>query len=95
MPRETAAQMRTRVSLLLADFDNRNRELRKLDKIVAGLKEQIKEIPDGKYLDWEVTRAAPREITDSVAVKRGYAERGELMPTRLTEPAVVVKPVVK
>lgn len=93
MARETAAQKRTRIALLLADFDARNRELRKLIKIVDGLKEQVKEIPVGVYGEWQRADGTPREITDQAAVKAHYAELGVDMPTRLTDPPIVVSHV--
>jgi hypothetical protein len=95
MPRETAVQKRTRISNLLADYANRNADLSKLTKIVAGLKEQVKEIDAGTYGDWALSFAAPRVIADQAAVTRGYAERGETIPTKLTNPSAVVTPVTK
>lgn len=93
MARETAAQRRTRIEMLLADFDARNRELRKLTKIVDGLKEQVKDVPVGVYGEWQRAEGTPREITDQAAVKAHYAEVGIEMPTRLTDPPIVVSPV--
>lgn len=92
MARETVAQRKTRIALLLADFDNRNRELRKLQKIVEGLKEQVKDVPVGDYGEWTRSAGTPREITDHAAVKAHYAEIGEAMPTKMTEAPVIVTP---
>jgi hypothetical protein len=90
MAKETAAQKRTRIALLLADFDARNRELRKLTKIVEGLKEQVKEIDPGTYGDWQRSDGTPREILDQAAVRQDYAERGVPLPMKVTDaPAVV------
>lgn len=93
--RETAAQRKTRIGHLLADYDNRSKELRKLVKIVDGLKEQVREIPDGKYGDWERSEGTPREILDQAAVKREYAARGDALPMTMTSAPIVVKPVTK
>ncbi len=93
MPRETAAQKRTRISLLLADYDNRSKELRKLSKIVEGLKEQVKEIAPGPYGDWQLSTGTAREITDQAAVKAKYAELGLSLPTKMTEAPVIVSPL--
>lgn len=91
--RETAAQKRMRISMLLADYQNRASELRKLAKIVEGLKEQVAEVPAGTYGEWERTAGTPREITDHVAVKRRYAELGETLPTKMSAAPIVVRPV--
>lgn len=93
--KETAAQRKSRYAMLLEDYANRNEELRKLTKIVDGLKEQIKEVPPGKYADWELSEGTPREITDQAAVKARFAALGELLPTKLSAAPKIVKPVVK
>lgn len=90
--KETATQRRTRIGLLLGDYDARNRELRKLTKEVDTLKVQVKEIEPGTYGDWVVSRGAPREIVDQQAVKAGYAARGEALPTKTTDAPVTVTP---
>lgn len=90
MARETAAQKRTRIALLLADYDARSRELRKLVKIVDGLKEQIREIDPGTYGDWQRSDGTPREIMDQAAVKQDYAERGVPLPVKVTDAPIVV-----
>lgn len=92
MPRETAAQRRTRISLLLGEYDAVNRDLRKLSKIREGLKEQIKDIPTGDYGDWTLSAGTPREITDQTAIKARYAELGEALPTKLTDAPIIVTP---
>lgn len=92
--KETAAQRKTRISMLLADYSNRAAELRKLSKIVDGLKEQVREIPSGTYGEWERAEGTPREIVDQVAVKKHYAEAGLVMPVKMTEAPLVVRPVV-
>jgi hypothetical protein len=92
--RETAAQKRRRIEMLLADYANRSAEKRKLDKIVDGLKEQVKEIPQGTYGEWQRSAGTPREILDQPAVKAKFAELGLDVPVKLTDPPVVVNPVV-
>lgn len=94
MARETAAQKRTRISMLLADYSNRSAELRKLVKIVDGLKEQVREIDPGTYGDWQRSTGTPREILDQAAIKAKYAELGLTLPVKMTDPPVVVRPVV-
>lgn len=91
-PRETAAQKKTRIALLLADFANRNEELRKLTKIVDGMKEQIKALPVGTYFDWELSEGTAREITDQAAIKAFYAEHGKPLPTKMSAAPIMVKP---
>lgn len=99
MPKETAAQKRTRISNLLADYDNRSRELRKLSNIVDGLKEQVREVLDasgaGKFGDWTLTEGTPREILDQAEAKKRLTDRGVPVPMVLTRAPLIVKPVVK
>lgn len=91
--KETAAQRRARIEMLLADFANRSEELRKLTKIVDGLKEQIKEIPEGKYGEWMRSSGTPREMLDQTAVKAFYAKHGEPLPTKMSAAPALVRPV--
>lgn len=95
MARETAAQKRTRISMLLADYSNRSAELRKLVKIVDGLKEQVREIDPGTYGDWQRSTGTPREILDQAAIKAKYAELGLTLPTKMTDAPIVVTAVTK
>jgi hypothetical protein len=92
MPRETAAQKRSRISLLLADYDARNRELRKLETIVKGLKEQVKEIEPGTYGEWIRSEGTPREILDQAAAKKLIIQLGAEVPMVMTSAPVVVTP---
>lgn len=97
MPRkETAAQRKTRIGLLVAQFDAENRELAKKAAIVKGLKTQLKdEVPPeavGTYGDFIISYAAPKEIVDQQAVKQLMAQHKIEIPTKLTEPALVVNP---
>lgn len=93
MARETAAQRRTRIEMLLADYSNRASELRKLVKIVDGLKEQVKEIAPGTYGEWQRSTGTPREILDQTAIKAKYVELGLTLPVKMTDAPVVVRPV--
>lgn len=88
--KETAAQRKTRFAMLLADFDARRREARKLESIIKGLKEQIEEIPAGTYGEWVRSSGTPREIVDQDAIKARYAELGEALPTKMTAAPIVV-----
>lgn len=90
--KETAAQRKTRYAMLLADYDARSRELRKLDSIVKGLKEQIAEIPEGTYGEWTRSHGTPREIVDQAAIKARFAELGEVLPTKMTSAPILVIP---
>lgn len=90
MPRETAAQKRNRIEALLADYDARTRELRKLTKDVESLKEQVRKVGPGTYGEWSRSHGTAREILDQAAVKRGYEARGEVLPVKMTDPPIVV-----
>jgi hypothetical protein len=92
MARETAAQKRSRISALLADYDARNRELNKLTTIVKGLKAQIKEIEAGTYGDWVLGFKPGREITDAQALANILTEKGIEVPKRVTEDSIVITP---
>jgi hypothetical protein len=92
MARETAAQKRTRISMLLADYDARSKELRKIAKIVDGLKEQIREIEPGTYGDWIRSEGTPREILDQPAARKAMEAAGIPIPMKTTEAPVVVTP---
>lgn len=91
MPRrETAAQRRKRFEMLLAEYDARSRESRKLDSIVKGLKEQIADIPAGTYGEWVRSHGTAREITDTTALKIMLTEHGLTVPTKMSAAPVVV-----
>lgn len=92
--RETAAQRKTRISLLLADYDNRSKELRKLAKIVDGLKEQLRELDPGTYGEWTLSTGTAREILDQAAAKRALLDAGLPVPTTMTSAPLVVAPAV-
>jgi uncharacterized protein (DUF58 family) len=93
MPRETAAQKKTRIAMLLADFANRSSELRKLQTIVDGLKEQVREIAPGTYGEWSRADGTPREILDQKEAKRLLIAKGIDVPMVMSQPPLVVKPV--
>lgn len=92
MARETIKQRTTRVSMLLADYDARSRELRKLAKDVESLKEQVKREEPGTYGDFVLATGTPREIVDQAKVKEDFAARGVELPTKMTDPPVIVRP---
>lgn len=90
MPRETKAQKTTRVGMLLAEYDARSRELRKLAKDVDALKEQIREIEPGTYGDWIRSQGTPREILDQAQAKILLTDAGLDIPTKMTDAPVIV-----
>lgn len=92
MARETKTARTNRISMLLAEFDARSRELNKLQAIVKGLKEQVKELPPDTYGDWVLGHGTPREIMDQQAVRKDYLERNVPMPTKMTEAPIVITP---
>lgn len=92
--RETAAQKRQRISDLLADYDNRSRELNKLKKIVEGMKEQIKALPAATYGEWQLAFTPGRSIVDATALKALLDSHKLVTPMRTSDPSVVVVPVV-
>lgn len=96
MARETAAQKRTRISMLLADYANRAADLRKQAKIVDGLKEQIRtEVAPGTYNDWAMSFGTPREILDQPAARKLITDLGAEVPMKTTDAPIVVTAVVK
>lgn len=93
MPRETKAQRNARVGALLADYDEKSRQLRKLEKDVKDMKERIRELAEGQYGEWVYTQGTPREIMDQPQVQKDYAEQGKPVPKVMTQPPIVVKHV--
>jgi len=91
--RETKAARASRVSMLLADFDARSKELNKLQTLVKGLKAQVAEIEPGTYGDWVRAYGTPRNVLDQAAVRADYAARGVDLPMKPTDAPVVVTPV--
>lgn len=91
MPRkETIKQRKDRVGLLLADYDARNRELGKLNAIVKGLKEQIRELDAGDFTGASLAYGNPREIMDQAEAKRLLTEAGIAIPMTSTQPSIIV-----
>jgi hypothetical protein len=97
MPRkETAAQKKTRIGMLLADYHARNAELAKLNAIVKGMKTQIRaEVEPGTYGDMVFGFGTPREILDQPAARKRLQDNGIEIPMTTTEPPLVVTPKVK
>lgn len=92
MARETKTQRAARVGALLAMYDAKNRELRKLAKDVESLKAEISaEAPD-TYGDWVLATGTPREILDQQEAKRLLTTAGIVVPTKVTEAPIVVRP---
>lgn len=94
MARETAAQKKSRVSALLADYDARTRELNKLTTIVKGLKEQVRELSAGEYGDWRLAYSSPRQILDQAKARVLLTGAGIEVPMVETAAPVVVSPKV-
>jgi len=90
--RETAAQKRSRISALIADYDARSRELNKLTTIVKGLKEQVREIEPGTYGDFVLGHGTPREIMDQQAARKLLTENGITVPMTTTQAPLTVNP---
>lgn len=92
MPRETKAQKALRLSTLLAAYDAKSRELRKLTKDVEEMKEQLKTEDVGTYGDWILSEGTPREILDQKAARALLIERSIPVPLVMTSAPVVVRP---
>jgi hypothetical protein len=93
MAKETAAQRRERYARLLADYDELNSRMRKDERDMKALKDQVREIPAGTYGEWLRSLGTPRVITDMDAVREDYAARQLELPTKETEPPIVVRHV--
>jgi hypothetical protein len=92
--RETKAQKATRFSLLLADYDEQSKALRKLSKRVDEMKAEIrKEIDPGTYGEWIVSTGTPREILDQPAAKNALTAAGIEIPTKMTDAPIIVSHV--
>lgn len=91
MPRETVKARNARVADLLARYSEVMSELRKLEKDAESLKKEVREVETGTYNDWVLSHGTPREIMDQPAVKADYAKRNVEVPTKTTEPPLVVR----
>jgi hypothetical protein len=82
--------------MLLADYDDKSRQLRKLQKDVDDLKEQIRnDVPVGTYGDWVRGESTPRELLDQAEAKRLLTEAGIPVPTKTTSAPITVSPVTR
>lgn len=91
MPRETKAAKISRVSMMLAEYDETSRALRKLAKRADELKAEIrKDVEPGTYGEWIVSTGTPREILDQPAAKKALADRDIPIPTKMTDAPVIV-----
>lgn len=91
MPKETAAQRRSRISMLLAEYDETSKALRKLTKRADELKKQIRDdVPAGTYGEWIRSEGTPREILDQPAARKALEQAGLEVPTVMTSPPVIV-----
>lgn len=91
MARETAAQKKTRIIMMLADYDARRREALKAGKELDALKDLIAEtVPIGTYGDWFRGEGAPREVLDQPAARKALTDAGLPVPMKYTAPSVTV-----
>lgn len=93
MPRETKAQKNARVGMLLAEYDEKSRALRKLEKDVKALGEQVRETGVGVYGEWTYSHGTPREILDQPAAQALIKELGHEVPKVMTKPPIVIQHV--
>lgn len=93
MPRETKRQRDERVGALLAEYDEKSRQLRKLESDIKDMKERVRELAEGQYGEWLFTLGTPREILDQAQVQKDYAEQGWEVPKKETSAPIVVKHV--
>lgn len=93
MARETKAQKNTRVGMLLAEYDEKSRALRKLEKDVKALADQVREVGVGVYGEWTYSHGTPREILDQPAARALIVELGKPVPMTETRPPIVVQHV--
>lgn len=93
MPRETKRQRDERVGALLAEYDEKSRQLRKLERDVKDMKDRVRELAEGQYGEWVFTLGTPREILDQPQVQKDYADQGKAVPKVMTQPPIVVKHV--
>ena len=79
--------------MLLADYDAKSRELRKLTKQVDELKTEIREtVPAGPYGEWVRSEGTPREILDQPAARKALTDAGIPVPMKMTDAPVIVTP---
>lgn len=93
MPRMTKAQ----IGLLLAEYDAAARDFRKGAKRLDELKAKVKalDLAHGTYGDVIYSTGTPREILDQQGAKDALTRAGLPIPTLMTNPSIVVKPVAR
>jgi hypothetical protein len=93
--RETAKQRRQRLAGLLAEYREKADLKSKLDRDVDTLKRRIRdEIPGpATFGEWVREHGGTREITDMDKVRADYARHGEQVPTKTTDPSIIVRHV--
>lgn len=96
MARETKAAKQVRIGMLLAEYDAANNDKLKAERRVEELKEQIKaeQLPEGPYGDWTLAYSNGRTILDQKTAKELLTQRKIPVPTKTTDPSIVVKPKV-
>jgi hypothetical protein len=93
MPKETIKARNARVGQLLAEYDAETAAQRKAETRVKELKALVDEIDSGTYGDWILSRGTPREILDQPAAKDIITKAGQVVPTKMTRPPLVVTSV--
>lgn len=93
MAKETAAQRKTRIGMLLADYDDKIRQQRKLAADIKALKAEIEKVPNGTYGDFIRSEGTPREILDQPKARDLLKLYGIDIPTVMTSAPIVVTPV--
>ena len=91
MARETKAQKAARVAMLLAEYDEKSRALRKLERDVKALGDQVRDLDPGTYQDWVFSFGTPREILDQPAARELLTELGKDVPMMSTRPPLVIQ----
>lgn len=91
MPRKTKAQ----IGLILAELDATARDFRKTARRLDELKAEVRamDLTPGTFGEVTFAYGTPREILDQKAAKDLLTKLGKSIPTVMTEPPLVVKPV--
>lgn len=88
--RETAAAKKSRISGLLARYDEITKAKNKLDAEIKELKAQIADVPVGTYGEWIRGAGTAREILDQPAARKLLTDNGIPVPMKTTEMPITV-----
>lgn len=91
MPRRTKAS----IGLVLAELDAATRDFRKQEKRVQELKAEVRDmgLKDGTYGSMTYATGTAREILDQPKAREALKAAGIAIPTTMTTPPIIVKPV--